>query len=257
VLIDGKGQAQKTTEAYGWIPRFLNGRSLAYCVGDASNAYPETGLTRFRRHMVLLRPRTVVVYDELAADHPAEWTWLLHADEEIRQPGEDGVLSLQTAGAKASAHVRASVGLAWSIDSQFVPPADNWYGKKKVGEVIEYPDQWHVRGVSTSKVGTARILAVIQLAEGDAEPAAVRDLGNGSLVVDGWSISAELEAQRPPALLIRSGDGTAALAVGHETVEIAGKTYRTATPGAALLVESVGGELTVKQACDELPAAAR
>jgi len=87
VLIDGKGQKQGSTEAYGWIPRFLNGKTLAYCSGDASNAYPGTGLTRFRRHLVLLRPRTVIVYDELAADHPAEWTWLLHADQRMREAG--------------------------------------------------------------------------------------------------------------------------------------------------------------------------
>jgi hypothetical protein len=257
VLIDGKGQAQKTTKAYGWIPRFLNGRTLAYCVGDASHAYPETGLTRFRRHLLLLRPRTVVVYDELAADHPAEWTWLLHADQEIRQTGRSGELTVHAPQAKALAELRASAGCGWSIDHAFVPPADNWHGRKKGDEVIEYPDQWHARAVTQGKAAKARFLGIIQVAAPDQEPAAAREQAGGVLQVGGWSIIAETDAAKPAALLVRRNDGQSALALGRESLELGGKTYRTDTPGATWLVESSDGEFTVKQACDELPAAAR
>ncbi|MBK7607960.1 MAG: hypothetical protein IPI18_12440 [Saprospiraceae bacterium] len=34
----------------------------------------------FRRHYIMLRPSIIIIYDELKADHPAEWTWLLHND---------------------------------------------------------------------------------------------------------------------------------------------------------------------------------
>ncbi|MBT7298098.1 MAG: DUF4962 domain-containing protein [Victivallales bacterium] len=256
VLIDGKGQKQGSTEAYGWIPRFLNGKTLAYCSGDASNAYPGTGLARFRRHMVLLRPGTVIVYDELEADHPAEWTWLLHADKRIREAG--GMLSVQTPSAVATAQVQASAGLGWTIDSTFVPPADNWHGrKKKGGDVIEYPDQWHARAVTKGKAAGARFLAVLVVTGAGAEAVSARRDGAGALPVAGWSVKAELDPGRPAALAVRRDDGSSVLTLGHESVGLGGKTYRTNTPGATLLVELVDGEVSVKQAVDELPAAAR
>src|SRR5262249_49167119 len=106
ILVDGKGQPYGS-EAYGWIPRYLHGERITYCVGDASRAYDtkpiagdeetladakgeakyrsgQAGLKRFRRHLLLLRPSTVVVYDDLVADHDAEWSWLLHSMERIR-----------------------------------------------------------------------------------------------------------------------------------------------------------------------------
>ncbi|MBT7165281.1 MAG: hypothetical protein HN904_21055 [Victivallales bacterium] len=73
----------------------------------------------------------------------------------------------------------------------------------------------------------------------------------------GWSVKAELDPGRPAALAVRRDDGSSVLTLGHESVGLGGKTYRTNTPGATLLVELVDGEVSVKQAVDELPAAAR
>jgi hypothetical protein len=79
----------------------------------------------------------------------------------------------------------------------------------------------------------------------------------GVLTIGDWSVVAEMDAGKPAALLVRRNDGQSALALGHESLELGGKTYRTDTPGATWLVESSDGEFTVKQACDEPPAAAR
>src|SRR3546814_8877461 len=77
LLIDGAGQPY-SVEAYGWMPRFLQGEEMAYVLGDASAAYSSAetgddyGLKKFHRHLLLLKPDIIVVYDELVADHPAK-----------------------------------------------------------------------------------------------------------------------------------------------------------------------------------------
>ncbi|MGI9137948.1 MAG: DUF4962 domain-containing protein, partial [Sediminibacterium sp.] len=85
ILIDGKGQPF-SDGAFGWIPRSIEGKQITYAVGDASNAYSgivdgkevDYGMKLFRRHYIMLRPSIIIIYDELEADHAAEWSWLLH-----------------------------------------------------------------------------------------------------------------------------------------------------------------------------------
>ena len=89
VLTDNKGQLTGTPDACGQIIRYLHDEAITYCLGDASNAYGDAGLTLFRRHVVLLRPSTVVIYDELEADHAAQWSWLLHCEDRISGLMED------------------------------------------------------------------------------------------------------------------------------------------------------------------------
>lgn len=92
------------TEGYGWIPRHYVSDRISYVAGDASNAYgkvisplwllrgkqsnleysPEngwddTGLKIFRRHIVTLgKSGYSFIYDELEADKPVTWSYLLH-----------------------------------------------------------------------------------------------------------------------------------------------------------------------------------
>ena len=104
LLIDGIGQPF-SIRAYGDIVRMLGGEHISYCLGDASNAYcglndypmwiknlasqgveesrengfGETPLTLYRRHIFLLHPDKVVIYDEMEARKPVRWDWLLHS----------------------------------------------------------------------------------------------------------------------------------------------------------------------------------
>ncbi|MEZ4902106.1 MAG: hypothetical protein R2822_10290 [Spirosomataceae bacterium] len=52
-------------------------------------------MKKFYRHILLLKPGIVVIYDELEADAEAEWSWLIHslknmtlnaAEQTLRQP---------------------------------------------------------------------------------------------------------------------------------------------------------------------------
>jgi hypothetical protein len=104
VLINGIGQEGDsrpyfvgTGGTYACLPYERCGRILAvqtagpegtvYMLGSAAGTYPKTaGLRRFRRHVCLRSLAAdnliVVIVDELEADVPSTFTWLLHTDGE-------------------------------------------------------------------------------------------------------------------------------------------------------------------------------
>ncbi len=260
ILIDDKGQAYGT-EGYGWIPRFLHSEQITYAVGDASKAYdPQAGLTRFRRHVALLRPSTVVVYDELSADHDAEWSWLLHSMERISVEPDKQRLFGSAANARSRVDLFGSVPLKFEATSHFAVPAVNWRGTTKEGEEANYADnQWHFTAASARKTAGMRFLAVIQISlEGDksvfTEATPDKD---GWVRAGGWQIRAELDASKRPFLEAQRVDGTAALVTGKAHITMGKKVYATTLPGSALLIETIRGKQIAQEAVDELPKAAR
>ena len=113
ILVDGLGQARGGPNAYalpirGAIIAHKKGEDYWYVCGDATDWYPKEPfqvgywvvqfdknvygklavpyLRRFRRHLLFMRDKYVVVFDDLAtgADHPARFSWLWH----VKQDGE-------------------------------------------------------------------------------------------------------------------------------------------------------------------------
>jgi len=103
VLVDGLGQLQPNppeTPRVGFIRAFRRGGGFVYWAGDATDAYPRHPIARpgdwwgtldslytrcaldymkrFIRHVVFLRGKYFVIYDDLACDRPARFTWLYH-----------------------------------------------------------------------------------------------------------------------------------------------------------------------------------
>ncbi|MFC1715245.1 DUF4962 domain-containing protein [Candidatus Poribacteria bacterium] len=257
VLIDGKGQTQASPEGYGWIPQFLHGQRISYCAGDASNAYGDAGLTKFRRHLVLLRPSTIVIYDEMEADHPANWDWLLHSPQEMTS-GSDGLRMLtETSTARAHVDIMGTGSLHMEINDQFDPPALNWRGRKVDGKIPkEFPDQWHARISPGERSSVARFLAVIQIrASTDQSPFhEVVFQNDGEICIGDWRIKAVLDASRDAALLVQRLDEEASLATGWPTVTL-GEDHYEAEPDGSILVEKLGSEILVRRSIDELPQA--
>ncbi len=73
ILVDGQGQT------YGGAGRFIASQvtdRLAYFVSDGAALYPEL-LDRFERWLVFVAPDILLVYDDLAANTPRYWKWLL------------------------------------------------------------------------------------------------------------------------------------------------------------------------------------
>ncbi len=282
VLVDGKGQPYGT-EAYGWIPRYLHGSRITYCVGDASHAYDakpaddeetpasakipnkspdgQAGLKRFRRHLLFLRPSTVVVYDDLVANHPAEWSWLLHSMEKMRVEPERHRLFGSAKEARSRVDLFGAVPLRFNLTDHFGVPAVNWRGKtNKKGEELEYADdQWHFSAVSGTKTLAMRYLAVIQVRPNGTAPefTEVAPGPDGWLKTGDWQIRAELDAAKKPYLEARSLYGTAGLVTGQSRLTLGGTVHEARRPGSSLLVEKAAGQWQVQEAVDEVPDVAR
>ncbi len=258
VLIDGKGQTDGT-EGFGWIARFLNSDRLSYCCGDASAAYGRAGLKRFRRHLVLLRPNLVVVYDDLVADHDARWSWLLHSPTEMRAEGGRCRLVAAAPRADARVDVTGTTPLELRLSTEFDPPAVNWAKKTYRGKKPKvFPDQWHATVEPKRRCRTMRFLSLLQLVPKGAsggfdEPKSGRD---GSVRLGGWRIRGQLGADRPASLEIRSEDGKVALAVDVPGFRHGDKTFGESAT-ASILVDAADGEASPQTSADELPEAGR
>jgi hypothetical protein len=103
ILVDGLGQAQSSSgqlyPTYGRIAAFSKGESFVYFAGDATRCYPRVPgkysrwslplnkvyekralpyLKNFIRHVLFLKNRYFIIYDDLSCTQPATYTWLYH-----------------------------------------------------------------------------------------------------------------------------------------------------------------------------------
>ena len=103
ILVDGLGQAQpgrgQIHPTYGRIAAFSRGQNYVYVAGDATRCYPEEPgnysrwslplhkvyqeralphLKHFVRHILFVRNRYFVIFDDLSSSKPATFTWLYH-----------------------------------------------------------------------------------------------------------------------------------------------------------------------------------
>ncbi len=79
ILVNGEGQPKSITSR-GYFTAFLNSADYCVFIGDAADAYPEM-LDRFDRAVVFIRPDVFVVYDELGATEPSQFSWVLNTFE--------------------------------------------------------------------------------------------------------------------------------------------------------------------------------
>jgi len=85
LLLDGKGQ-ERRKQHDARIAGFFHSPGCDYVLCDASRAYGER-LSRFRRHVVYLRPDTFVLFDDVAATQPTQIESLLHTFGTISREG--------------------------------------------------------------------------------------------------------------------------------------------------------------------------
>lgn len=217
LLVNGIGQPY-STEGYGSVMRAMGGQHISYCLGDASYAYrgisndpmwvgyfkqagieqvPENGfgatpLTKYRRHVLMLHPHTVIVYDELEASEVVRWEWLLHSPTEFKIDATKKTLSTnnKTKGLVAVTQLFGGHVFTLSQTDRFVvPPTITG---------TEYPNQWHL----TARVdgcSATRFLAIIQVGD-EAVPAIYRD--GETFNVGDWTIKAVLDASKVPELTV-------------------------------------------------------
>ncbi len=278
ILADGMGMSMAHS-GYGWVPRFLNGGNIAYCLGDAStaytgeygpygdmlkergiavspaNGYGKPGVTRFRRHLVFLRPQTLLVYDELEAKQPVTWTFRLNSPETITKVADDSV-AVRNGNATATAKMFTLTGARAGVTDQFFGgPAVDFQHKLPTTK-----NEWHADLSTASKTARERLLTVIRINPGATDPTqplAVRAEKSGSqlqLVIDAWNICVELDAAKP-SLLMASDEQTGAILTGSaaERIMFQGAKYKAPQTGTTLLLEKTGAGCKVQQAVDKLP----
>ncbi len=261
VLIDGKGQPIASTESYGWMPRFLHGDKISYSLGDASNAYdneeqvPQTaGLTRFRRHLIFLRPATIVIYDELEADHDAEWSWLIHSHKEILLDAADQQIFCETRTARSQVNLYGSHALMMELSTKFDPEPVNFRGlRDEDGDLMEYRDQWHI--YAKSKGNATRYLAIFQVKgrNDDADFQQPVPDDKGAIAVGSWTIKAELNAAEPASFEIIHSEGDAAIAYGKTKLMLGEEALEAEHKGSTLLIENTNGAVIAREAVDIAP----
>ena len=238
ILADGLAQVIGEN-GYGWLARFADSEALTYTLGDATHAYDEMrtpfwidrmqqsgvaytaengfgdpGITRFRRHFVYLKPDIIVVYDELAAREPVQWTWLLHSHN--RMTSCDGVspyaVSADNGAAEGRVELFTDGTLHSEVHDRFFSPAINW--KKRAGadgKPLVYANHWHAEFTTAEKSDAQRFLAVFRITPEGRKPLKLRRTGSGTLRIGTWTVTAELDASKPASLRVTDGHGNAVL----------------------------------------------
>lgn len=137
--------------ARGRILRFEHTQDVDIVSGDASEAYKDH-LTRSLRSLVYIRPKTVLVYDDLQSDRERQWEWNLHALERMTVSGEKSV-RLTRNGSTMCVDVLGGPEVRFAQDSRF----------KAEPQGKNMPDQWHGRFTAKTPTKGARFLTLIRI----------------------------------------------------------------------------------------------
>ena len=84
----------------------------------------------------MLRPSIIIIYDELEADHAAEWSWLLHNYNGFTMDAKTQTVFAENETAKAQVTLFSSSDIQLNVSDQFSVPVDNWTNKINEDVVI-------------------------------------------------------------------------------------------------------------------------
>lgn len=267
IMVDGMGQ-KIGTEGYGWIPRYYEGSHISYVVGDASNAYgqvtsplwlergrlsgiqytPQNGwdqnqLTGFRRHIVQLDTTGLyIVYDQLEAQSPVSWHYLLHTIEKPMEIAEAAqaakaltITGRNRAGGTAVAHLFASQPMTYTQVDTFFVPAIDWI-KRLNGPI---PNHYHFTARTTPST-QACFLNVVDVHGNNRNNLQVTQEGD-RITVAGWVITCNLSTPQTPYLHIENPQIGVSL------------DFNSQNNGLTTIVDKVKGQSVTRILTDSLP----
>jgi hypothetical protein len=263
ILVNGNGQPY-STEAFGWIARFMQGDDLAYAKGDASNAYKsketreDYKVKKNLRHLILLKPDVVVIYDELAASEEVKWSWLIHSLDNMALDESSGSFYTSLDNVKGIGRLWTSQPVAWQLTDTFDVPAVNWRGSRlEDGSLRLYDDQqWHIKSTNIEPASEMRFLAIIQVAQG-AEPInllqdAVKE-GVAEVKIGDWKISANLELSISPGIFIENSRTKTVFSSHGEPIRLGNKTFNGSYSGGSKLGFIRNNKPVFQESVDEPP----
>ena len=272
LLVDGIGQPF-TTRAYGDIVRMFNGEHISYALGDASNAYcgiseypmwqknfanhnleqsrengfGETPLKKYRRHIFLLHPNIVVIYDELEAGKAVRWDWLLHSPVKFQI---DEATSTLTTRNKKSRYT--SVARLFSEQKCTISQTDKFAAEPNTKAGVrgeDFTSPWSLTA-SYAPSKTNRILTIIQVEADGNRIVDIKHADSNSFQCGDWKIEAELNTKRPASLYIRNSKTQATFSYGKEKPVMNGQVYESKDRNSSILYDSFDGKWEVQEMKD-------
>ncbi len=258
ILINGEGQPY-SAEAYANFSRFLQGQELAYLKGDGAHAYQSVetredyGVKTFNRHVVMLKPGIVVIYDELASVADARWSWLIHSLENMRLDSLHNTFTATIENARGVGKLWSSQPFQWQISNKFDVPAVIFRNYKGMRTKRYDDNQWHLKAINTNPADQVRFLSVIQISkDGKVLPWKETKTANGAtqVIVGGWIIEATLSETLAPQLNIRSVSGNTAFSAYDPGIIFHHQLYTGKSESSSKLVEMVNGKTVFKETSD-------
>lgn len=275
ILVNGIGQPYSLT-GYGQVLRAIGGNHIAYCLGDASKAYNgiseekswtdlfasagiaqtlengfgKTPLKKYKRHILVLYPQTMLIYDELEANEPVQWEWLLHSPTPFSI--DNTRKSWKTANTEKGFYTKVS---QFSDISSDISQTDQTIIPITETPDPQYPTLWHLTGTFAQSERN-RILTIIQIASNTEQVPAITRQGDTFYCGD-WDITAILNPQEPAELIVtnRNTPTVFSYSPGNPTIE--GSTYLRRYASSSLLYDETNGKYGVTEQIDYIPASTR
>jgi hypothetical protein len=262
-LVDGEGQPY-STDAFGWIARFMQGGGLAYMKGDASNAYKSSetgedhGVTKYHRHVVLLKPDVIVVYDELESEKEVEWSWLIHSLENMSVDKENGSFSTSLDNVDGIGRLWGAKPFDVYLADTFDVPAVNWRKSLDAyGDLKTYDDrQWHFNATTREKTTQMRFLAVICITQPGMTHNWIENTMKNGFVdtqIGAWRITANMDVSMNPGLIIVNERDQVAFSSHGSPLEFEEKIYNSNHKHGSKLIFKENGEVNYSEEVDQLP----
>lgn len=289
IMADGMVQGFARS-AYGWIPRFVSGDKISYAIGDASNAYngdnryivskwkdkngqlmvgntvpclPEygfgkPGVTKFRRHIVMLRPGYILIYDDLEADKPISWEFRLHSRRWMKQLDGNRLMG-KNDFATTSVQLFCNEPMVTSLQHEYHPnedeinpltdikPEDAWLMRPTDDEhkwKNGFVEHYHGAFTTNGKFQKTRFLTIMQVHPGKNEkfkPEILKASGKELVTIelDGYTVEVQLDGNQPSFLQVHDKEGKAALVTGDaaHSLTLGNETKVGKLSGSTLLME--------------------
>jgi hypothetical protein len=215
-------------------------------------------LKKFRRYLLFIHPGLLIVYDDLAADHHAKWSWLIHSPQKIHLDTAENRFYCKLKDASAVAALFGTQPVRWELTDTFATKPVNWLGREdKNGHLMVYKNNsWHLTASTRDNASDMRFLAIIQICTGDRKDQRQLDYhlnANGDITVGNWTIRATLDTSKPALLQAFRQDGKAAFTSAGEELDVGNRQFTGKIRNSSKLAEFVHGKWIYQEAGDAFP----
>lgn len=178
LLFDRRGQGVWNLDAAGRIVTFVTTPAIDYAIGDATIAYRQPSLhgapmdlcvavdvhkpvLRAVRHLLFIRPGTLIILDDCATSRPMSLQFLLHSERAFALDPDARVALLHVNDAAARISFLGSDPLEIQQTNAFSHPPESLAG------IDPSQEQWHLTANFAATGLFRRLVTVIQIVHAD------------------------------------------------------------------------------------------